>query len=225
MGCGGSSKEAREAGGEAGSASGLTVKVVLSLDFAVDRTSGDVVVDVHPDWAPLGAQRFLEMVDDGYFDGCKIYRVVPGFMAQWGIHGDTSRYNQWKDRKIKDDPVKKSNTRGTLSFATSGPDCRSCQIFVNFGKNSSLDSQGFSPFGEVVTGIENIDKIFSGYGESEPKGEGPNQNKVKEGGDSYLQKFPKLTVIQSAMRAEVADVYAKYGTWSKRPLEMLEAPT
>lgn len=201
MGCGGS-KKGDASGGTGGSAtaSGDCEKVTLSLSLRDSGNRGDVVVDVHPEWAPLGAKRFLELIDDGYMDGLTIYRVVPGFMAQWGIHGDTERYNKWKDSKINDDKVKTKNTKGRLSFATSGPNARSCQIFVNFGDNSSLDSQGFSPFAEVVSGIEFVDQIYSGYGESEPKGKGPNQQAVKEQGDNYLNKFPKLTQIESAKR-------------------------
>jgi len=172
----------------------------MTLAFGHNNTTQEVMIDVHEDWAPLGAKRFLELVDDQYMDGCKMYRVVPGFMVQWGINGDLNKYNKWYAQKIKDDPVKKSNTRGMLSFATSGPDARSCQIFINFGDNNGLDEQGFSPFAEVVSGMEAVDQIYDGYGESEPRGKGPNQGTLKEQGEKYLQQFPKLTSIAQAVR-------------------------
>jgi peptidyl-prolyl cis-trans isomerase A (cyclophilin A) len=179
----------------------MAVRVKMSLYYGHTEKTTEVVIDVYPEWAPLGAKRFLELVDDKYMDGCKMYRVVPGFMVQWGINGDLTKYNKWYAQKIKDDPVKKSNQRGMLSFATSGPDARSCQIFINFGDNAGLDEQGFSPFAEVVSGMEHVDAIYDGYGESEPRGKGPNQGALKEQGEAYLKNFPKLTMIKEAVRA------------------------
>jgi len=179
----------------------VRVKMTLAFGHEGGKTE-DIFVDVYEEWAPLGAKRFLDLVDDGYMDGCKMYRVVPGFMVQWGINGDLAKYNKWYAQKIKDDPVKKSNTRGMLSFATSGPDARSCQIFINFADNGSLDDQGFSPFAEIVDGgMVHVDKIYDGYGESEPRGKGPNQGALKEQGETYLANFPKLTMIAAAARA------------------------
>eukprot|EP00927_Polykrikos_kofoidii_P035658 TRINITY_DN3020_c0_g1_i1.p1 TRINITY_DN3020_c0_g1~~TRINITY_DN3020_c0_g1_i1.p1 ORF type:complete len:181 (-),score=34.45 TRINITY_DN3020_c0_g1_i1:267-809(-) len=173
-------------------------QVVLELEYADSGNTGEVTVEVQEDWAPNGAARFLELVNDGYFDGCRIYRVIEGFMAQWGINGDLSKYDQWKDRKIPDDVVRQSNTPGRVSFATSGPNCRTCQIFINFGNNASLDSQGFSPFGEVIEGMEAVNSIYKGYGEGQPRGQGPAQGTIKQQGQAYLDQFPKLTIIKSA---------------------------
>mmetsp|Transcript_38974 Transcript_38974/g.70950 ORF Transcript_38974/g.70950 Transcript_38974/m.70950 type:complete len:206 (+) Transcript_38974:68-685(+) len=178
------------------------VQVNMVLSFSDNNSStGQVTIMVQPGWAPNGAKRFLELADEGYFDDCRIYRVVPGFMAQWGINGDLEKYAKWKDQKIVDDPVKQKNSRGTLSFATSGPNCRSCQVFINLVDNTSLDKQGFSPFGQITAGMDQVDKIFTGYGESRPKGNAPNQTELKERGNEYLQEFPKLTIIKSLSRA------------------------
>eukprot|EP00427_Karlodinium_veneficum_P016309 CAMPEP_0169130712 /NCGR_PEP_ID=MMETSP1015-20121227/37851_1 /TAXON_ID=342587 /ORGANISM="Karlodinium micrum, Strain CCMP2283" /LENGTH=173 /DNA_ID=CAMNT_0009194907 /DNA_START=73 /DNA_END=594 /DNA_ORIENTATION=- len=117
-------------------------------------------VTVHPEWAPLGAERFIDLVKDGNFTEGRFYRVIADFMVQFGIAADPSTYNKWS-KMIKDDPVKQSNTRGKISFAMRGPDTRSCQIFINFGNNSNLDSQGFSPFAEVTEGMDVVDKIFA----------------------------------------------------------------
>merc|ERR1719408_376636 len=116
------------------------------------------MIEVHPDWAPIGAARFLELVGKGYYNGVRIARVIDGFMAQFGINGDPKTYQEVGNAKqIKDDPVKQSNQRGFVSFAMRGPDTRSCQIFINYGDNSNLDSQGFSPFAEVTEGMEHVD--------------------------------------------------------------------
>mmetsp|Transcript_57327 Transcript_57327/g.136259 ORF Transcript_57327/g.136259 Transcript_57327/m.136259 type:complete len:212 (+) Transcript_57327:74-709(+) len=210
MGCSNSSSGSG-GGASSGSGSGAagaaapdgSVKVALSLAFKDNgEATGEVIVTVHPDWAENGARRFLELVDDGYFDDCRIYRVVPGFMAQWGINGDLAKYSKWKDSKIPDDSVKQKNLRGRVSFATSGPNCRSCQVFINLVDNLALDKQGFSPIGEITAGMDQVDKIYSGYGESKPKGNAPNQSELKERGDAYLKDFPKLTAIQKASRVE-----------------------
>merc|ERR1719281_1338351 len=121
------------------------------------KPSEKVMIEVHPDWAPIGAARFLELVGKGYYNGVRIARVIDGFMAQFGINGDPKIYEEGGNKQIKDDPVKQSNTRGKISFAMRGPDTRSCQIFINYGKNDSLDSQGFSPFAEVTSGMDAVD--------------------------------------------------------------------
>lgn len=204
MGCGGSKNASQDPQKKEATAGGSDSRgsdsqsVVLKLRYPDMETSADVVLAIEPSWGPKGAERFLELVDDGYFDGCVIYRAIKGFMAQWGVNGDTAKYAKWKDKMIQDDPVKQSNTRGRITMATSGPNRRTCQFFINFGNNKNLDGDGFSPFGEVTSGMENVDKIYTGYGEGSG---GPNQSKVKEEGNAYLASFPKLTVIESARRS------------------------
>eukprot|EP00307_Rebecca_sp_RCC1486_P009819 CAMPEP_0119416946 /NCGR_PEP_ID=MMETSP1335-20130426/14495_1 /TAXON_ID=259385 /ORGANISM="Chrysoculter rhomboideus, Strain RCC1486" /LENGTH=186 /DNA_ID=CAMNT_0007442093 /DNA_START=32 /DNA_END=592 /DNA_ORIENTATION=- len=173
----------------------LVLKVGESADAQVP-----IVVEVHPEWAPRGAARFRELVESGYYDGCKFHRVVDNFMAQIGICGDPKLYASWAGKKIDDDTVTQSNKRGTLSFATSGPNARSTQVFFNLVDNTFLDDSGFSPFAVVVDdGMERgIDQVYSGYGEGAPKGRGPEQARVKEEGDAYLAGFPKLSSIASA---------------------------
>jgi peptidyl-prolyl cis-trans isomerase A (cyclophilin A) len=162
-------------------------------------TKGDVLIDVHPEWSPRGAVRFRELVEAGFYDGCKFFRVLDGFMAQTGINGDPEVNAKWREDRIEDDPVVKSNTRGFVSFATSGPDSRTTQFFINYGDNSQLDGMGFSPFGEVVEGMDVVDKLYNGYGEGAPRGPGPDQGRINEQGNAYLEEqFPKLDAIEKA---------------------------
>ena len=156
----------------------------------VEASTGDFTIEVHRDWAPVGADRFYQLVKSNYFDECRFFRVVPGFMVQFGMNGDPGVQNDW-DRNIKDDPVTQSNTRGFVTFATSGPDSRTTQLFINFADNASLDGQGFAPFGKVIEGMEHVDAINAEYGES------PDQGSIKSGGNAYLnQKFPNLDYIK-----------------------------
>jgi peptidyl-prolyl cis-trans isomerase A (cyclophilin A) len=151
------------------------------------------VIEVHRAWAPNGADRFYNMVKNGFFDGTRFFRVVPGFMVQFGIHGDPAVSAPWRDARIPDDPVKESNKRGYVTFATAGPGTRTTQIFINFKDNTFLDSQGFSPFGQVITGMETVDGIYSGDGER------PDQTQVQTQGNAYLTKsFPKLDYVKKA---------------------------
>jgi len=157
-----------------------------------ETTAGDFVVLVHRDWAPRGAQRFYELVNSGFYNDCKFFRVVSGFMVQFGISGNPSTQQSW-ERSLKDDPAKKSNRRGYITFATAGRDTRTTQVFINFVDNAFLDSQGFSPFGEVIEGMDNVDKINAEYGET------PDQGQITSSGNSYLSaQFPKLDYIRKA---------------------------
>jgi peptidyl-prolyl cis-trans isomerase A (cyclophilin A) len=161
------------------------------------------VVEVHRDWAPRGADRFYNLVKNGFFDNARFFRVIEGFMVQFGINGDPNIAAVWRDADIKDDPVKQSNQRGTITFATAGPNTRTTQVFINFGDNAALDGQGFSPFGKVVSGMEVVDKLYGGYGEGAPNGNGPDQGLVQSQGNAYLeQDFPKLDFIKTATIAE-----------------------
>jgi len=133
--------------------------MVIALD---EKTRGDVVLEVHPEWAPIGAARFLDLVKDNFFTECRFHRVISGFMCQFGIAGDPKHYAKWARIKLKDDPVKESNKRGYMSFATSGPNARSTQLFINFVDNSSLDQQGFAPIARVCEGMDVVDKVYAG---------------------------------------------------------------
>jgi peptidyl-prolyl cis-trans isomerase A (cyclophilin A) len=164
-----------------------------------DTTKGPFVVEVRREFAPLGADRFFNLVKNGYFDNTRFFRVVSGFMVQFGINGDPRINAQWREARIKDDPVKQSNKRGFITFATSGTDSRTTQVFINFGDNSRLDTQGFAPFGQVVSGMDVVDKLFAGYGEGAPRGQGPAQGRIQSEGNAYLEKeFGQLDVIRKA---------------------------
>ena len=170
---------------------------VYKVNF--DTTKGAVVIEVHRDWAPLGADRFYTLVKSGYFDGARFFRVLPGFMAQFGVAGDPKVTTKWKDANLQDDPVKQSNTRGMVSFATAGPNTRTTQMFINTADNSRLDGQGFSPIGRVTDGMDVVDHFYSGYGEGAPEGRGPAQSLIEEQGNEYLEKnFPMLDSIKKA---------------------------
>jgi peptidyl-prolyl cis-trans isomerase A (cyclophilin A) len=162
-------------------------------------TQGDFTVEVTRAWAPKGADRFYRLVSEGYFKDVRFFRVLPGFMAQFGMSGNPALNAKLDSLRIPDDPVAQSNKRGTLTFATAGPNTRSHQFFINYGDNASLDLQGFSPFGKVVEGMKSVDALYSGYGEGAPNGPGPSQDSIATKGNEYLQRaFPKLDYIKSA---------------------------
>lgn len=140
---------------------------------------------------PPARRRFLELIDAKYYDECYVYRVIPGFICQWGVPSDPREWDKWGANKIKDDPVKVSNSPGTVTFATSGPDARGSQLFINYGDNKDLDGQGFSPFGVVTKGLDVAQRF------AEAKGK-VDQNAGKEQGNSYFSQFPELSVIKSA---------------------------
>jgi len=147
-----------------------------------DTSKGTFVIEVHRDWAPNGADRFYNLVRAGYYDGVRFFRVLPGFMAQFGIHGDSVVSAAWRNQRIPDDPVRRTNVRGMVSFATAGPGTRTTQVFINFGNNDRLDAMGFAPFGEVVEGMEVVDRLYDGYGEGAPRGRGPSQERMQAEG-------------------------------------------
>jgi peptidyl-prolyl cis-trans isomerase A (cyclophilin A) len=163
-------------------------------------TKGDFVIEVTRSWAPNGADRFYNLVKNGYYDGCSFFRVVYGFMVQFGINGDPALNAIWSEARIPDDPVTQKNLRGMVTFATAGPGTRTAQVFINYAdKNTNLDGQGFAPFGKVVEGMDVVNKLFSGYGEGAPSGHGPDQNRIQKEGNAYLAKsFPKLDAIKTA---------------------------
>jgi peptidyl-prolyl cis-trans isomerase A (cyclophilin A) len=168
-----------------------------------ETSKGTFVVKVVKAWAPLGADRFYQLVRGGYYDQCRFFRVISGFMAQFGISGDPKISAEWRDKAIKDDPVVKSNKRGFVSYAMAGPDTRTTQLFINYGDNSRLDKMGFAPFGEVVEGMEVVDALYAEYGEGAPRGRGPDQGRIQKEGNAYLEKdFPKLDFIKTARIVE-----------------------
>jgi peptidyl-prolyl cis-trans isomerase A (cyclophilin A) len=167
----------------------------------MSTTKGDFTIEVHRDWAPQGADRFYNLVKSGFFTDVAFFRVVKGFMVQFGIHGDPSVSRVWRDAQIPDDPTgKQSNTRGLVTFATAGPNTRTTQIFINYNDNANLDSMGFAPFGKVIgDGMKTVDAIEGFYGEGAPQGRGPSQGRIQAEGNTYLKgSFPKLDYIKSA---------------------------
>ena len=164
-----------------------------------ETSKGDFVIQVHREWSPNGADRFYNLVANGFYDDVRFFRVISGFMAQFGIHGDPEVAAAWRGRNIPDDPVVQSNTRGFVSYAMGGPNTRTTQIFINFGDNSRLDAMGFSPFGQVVEGMDVVDAIFAGYGEGAPSGSGPAQGQIQSRGNEYLSEdFPNLDFVRRA---------------------------
>lgn len=173
-------------------------RVIFHVGNLTGGNEGKVVVDIHPEWAPLGAARFLELVQKNFFNGAHIFRVIPGFVAQFGIAEDPAKANEWKTKRLEDDPVSMKNKKGRISFAAAGKNSRSTQVFVNFNDNIWLDKQGFAPFAEVVEGMDVLEKIYGGYGEAEPYGKGPLQQRIEAEGTQYLKAhFPELSVIKS----------------------------
>jgi len=164
----------------------------------LDTSKGPIVIDVRRDWAPNGADRFYELVQNGYYTDVAFFRVINGFMAQVGISGDPALNTEWREKRIPDDSVKASNSRGTVTFATSGPNSRTTQFFINFTDNSRLDGMGFAPFGKVKD-MTPVDALYDGYGEGAPRGRGPDQGLMQTRGNAYLREsFPKLDYIKSA---------------------------
>lgn len=167
-----------------------TAPASFKVDF--DTSKGHVIVDVTRSLAPLGVDRFYNLVKAKYFNDARFFRVVPGFVVQFGMAGDPDVGAKW-DVPIKDDPVLTSNRRGTITFATAGPDTRTTQLFINLGNNEKLDAQHFSPFGKVVEGMDNVDAIYAGDGQN------PQQDSIKAQGNAYLNKeFPHLDYIKTA---------------------------
>jgi peptidyl-prolyl cis-trans isomerase A (cyclophilin A) len=177
----------------------LTEKAPETFKTQFDTTKGKFIIEVTRSLSPNGADRFYNLVSSGYFKDVAFFRVVPGFMCQFGIHGDPNVSAKWRAAAIADDPVKGSNTRGTITFATAGPNTRTTQLFINFGNNINLDGMGFSPFGKVTEGMDVVGKINGEYGDGPPSGPGPVQGRVQAEGNAYLKKdFPNLDYIKSA---------------------------
>ncbi len=164
-----------------------------------DTSKGTFVIQVTRAWAPQGADRFYNLVKNDFFDNVRFFRVISGFMVQFGINGNPALMAHWREAQIKDDPVRQSNKRGMITFATAGPNTRTTQVFINFGNNGGLDGQGFAPFGQVVSGMNVVDKLYAGYGEGAPQGRGPEQGRLQMEGNAYLTKsFPRMDYIKKA---------------------------
>ena len=174
-------------------------------------TKGDFVIQVTRAWAPNGADRFYNLVRSGFFKDASFFRVISGFMVQFGIPADPNVARAWMQANIIDDPVKASNKRGFVTFAqSSARNSRSTQLFINFGDNSRLDQDRFAPIGEVVEGMNVVDSLYSGYGEGAPGGNGPDQGRIQAQGKAYLDRsFPKLDHILSTSIVPAAAPAAK----------------
>ena len=173
----------------------LNEKAPDTYKVRLDTSAGPVVIQVTRAWAPLGADRFYNLTKNGFYDGARFFRVLSGFMAQVGMNGDPAIQKVWGRANFNDDPVKQSNKRGFVTFAKTGaPNSRSTQFYINYGDNSSLDPQGFAPFGQVISGMEFVDKLYT-YGKSNV----PDQSMITAEGNAYLQRdYPKLDFIKKA---------------------------
>jgi peptidyl-prolyl cis-trans isomerase A (cyclophilin A) len=165
----------------------------------LETSKGDIEIEVTRDWAPKGADHFYTLVKTGFYDGGRFFRVRPGFVVQFGINGDPKTNRLWSTMNLQDDPVKESNTRGMVTYATAGPNTRTTQIFINLADNKRLDKDGFAPFGKVTKGMEVVESFYSGYGEMAPRGQGVDTDKLEQQGNPYLEgKFPRLDYIRKA---------------------------
>ncbi len=162
-------------------------------------TKGEFIIEVTRSWSPRGADRFYNLVKYHFFDNASFFRVVPGFVVQFGISARPDVTRAWRNTNIPDDPVMQTNSRGTVTFATAGPNTRTTQLFINLGENAALDNQGFSPIGKVISGMEVVDSLYSEYGDGPPSGHGPDQDLIENQGKPYLDRvFPQLDSIKTA---------------------------
>ena len=179
--------------------SALTEKAPATFKAKFDTSKGVFVIEVNRDWAPNGADRFYNLVKNGFYDNIRFFRVISGFMVQFGISGDPKIAASWREARITDDPVKQSNKRGYVTYAMAGPNTRTSQVFINFADNVNLDNSGFSPFGRIVSGMDVVDKLNAEYGEGAPRGRGPDQGRIQMEGNAYLNKeFGKLDYVKKA---------------------------
>lgn len=174
----------------------LHAQAPASFDVSFTTTKGTFVVSVHRAWAPRGADRFYNLVKAGFYNGNEFFRVVEGFVVQFGISGDPRVSKAWQAANIKDDPVKASNTVGTITYADAGPNTRTTQVFINLGNNAAnLDGQGFAPFGKVTKGMSVVEKLYGGYDDAPTN----LQPQIQSQGNAFLKKrFPKLDAVLRA---------------------------
>ncbi|HZE97614.1 MAG TPA: peptidylprolyl isomerase [Planctomycetota bacterium] len=176
------------------------VKAPAEFKVKFTTSKGDFIMLVNREWSPRGADRFYALVKNAYFDEVVFFRVIAGFMAQFGIHPSPDVNAAWRNATIQDDPVTQSNTRGMVTYAKRGPNTRTTQIFINFSdKNDRLDPDGFSPFAKIVEGMDVVDALYNGYGEGAPRGRGPDQGRLQAEGNEYLKReFKELDYIKTA---------------------------
>ncbi|MGH8100752.1 MAG: peptidylprolyl isomerase, partial [Chthoniobacterales bacterium] len=176
----------------------LTRRAPATYNVKFVTTKGDFVIAVTRAWAPLGADRFYNLVRHHFYDNTSFFRVLKGFVVQWGISAYPPVNTAWDHAPIKDDPVVQSNLRGYITYAMGGPNTRTTQVFVNLLDNQRLDGMGFAAFGQVTEGMEVVESLYSGYGEGAPDGNGPMQDTIEKSGKSYLEKnFPLLDSIKT----------------------------
>ena len=197
LGCS-SSDDKKKAGAPAASA--VPEKIPDVFHVKLDTSKGMVDIEVHRDWAPLGADHFYQLVKSGFYDGARFFRVVRGFVVQFGINGDPATNAMWANATMPDDPVKEHNVTGTVTYASRGRGTRSTQIFINLADNrSSLDGQGFAPIGKVVDGMPAVLDLYGFYGDMPPRGPGPDPQRIQQQGNDYLEShFPRLDFIKKA---------------------------
>lgn len=184
----------------------LTEKAPDQYNVKFETSKGDFTLEIHRDWAPQGADRFYNLVKNGFYDGVVFFRVIKAprpFMVQFGINPDPAVNSKWQTAKIPDDEVKESNKPGYISFATSGPNSRTTQVFINYNDNSRLDQMGFAPFGKVSEGMDVVESIEGKYGEGFPQGRGPSQGRIQSQGNAYLRaNFPDMDFVEKATVVE-----------------------
>jgi peptidyl-prolyl cis-trans isomerase A (cyclophilin A) len=181
---------------EAAAGQAATEQAPASFRARFDTSQGPFVIEVQREWAPLAADRFFTLVKSGFYDGTRFFRVLSGFMAQFGLNGDPSIQAAWASANLMDEPSKQSNLRSFVTFAReSSPHSRYTMVFINYKDNSYLDAEGFAPFGQVVAGMEVADKLYSGYGRTNV----PDQRRLTREGNAYLTaEYPKLDFIKKA---------------------------
>ena len=182
--------------GESNAAQASDEQAPATFRARFETSQGPLVIEVHREWAPLGADRFYTLVKGGFYDGVRFFRVLSGFMAQFGLSGDPRVQAAWASANLMDEPAKQSNLRGFVTFAKeSSPNTRYTMVFINYKDNSYLDADGFAPFGQVVVGMDVVDKLYGGYGRTNV----PDQRRIKSEGNVYLtSEYPKLDFIKTA---------------------------
>ena len=165
----------------------------------LDTSKGPVVLEIHRDWAPVGADHFYTLVKTHFFDEARFFRIVRNFVVQFGINGIPKTNRIWSNTDLRDDPVKEHNRKGTLTYAKAGPNTRSTQLFINLRDNLALDKDGFAPIGKVISGMDAVESFYDSYGDMPPRGQGPDPSKIELEGNEYLQnRFPRLDYIRKA---------------------------
>jgi peptidyl-prolyl cis-trans isomerase A (cyclophilin A) len=166
----------------------------------LDTSKGPVVIEVHRDWAPMGADHFYNLVKTGFYDDTRFFRVVRNFVVQFGINGDPKINRLWSNANLPDDPVKQKNVKGTVTYAKLGPNSRSTQLFINLKDNrAALDNAGFAPIGKVTEGMDVVESLYNSYGDMPPRGQGPDPAKIEiQGGEYLANHFPRLDFIKKA---------------------------